>query len=471
MKQGKKNCDKKKSFGRADFPQGFLFGTASSAYQYEGAMKEGSRGESMWDNFARKYPERNCRSTADETVDFYHRYKEDIQRMKDINMDAFRFSISWVRILPYGKLSNGVNKEGIRFYNELIDELLANGITPLATLFHWDTPQALEEEYGGFLSEKIVLDFKDFASICFKEFGDRVKLWLTINEPWVYSVGGYDAGRKAPGRASKYMNDSAEAGQSGHEAYIVSHNLLLAHAEAVEAFRNCHNCKDGKIGMAHCPLWYEPYDLTCVEDIEAAERAMEFMHMNPTVYGDYPEVMKKIVGKRLPSFTESQSRKLKGSFDFIGINYYSSVYAKDVAEVDSEKPFWRSDQHVEWKKQNKAGKSIGHCDAYEKKKPKIYELMDLKRTEYHKKHISNLHQAIYEDGVQVDGYFAWSLLDNCEWNCGYEIRYGMFYVDYENGLKRYPKMSAMWFKEFLKEKDEEDMVNKSKVKRIKISEF
>ncbi|CDY23438.1 BnaC04g49660D [Brassica napus] len=487
------------------FSNCFLFGTASSAYQYEGAVKEGSRGESMWDTFARKYPERNCHSNADETIDFYHRYKEDIQRMKDINMDSFRFSISWVRILPHGKLSKGVNKEGIRFYNELIDELLANGITPLATLFHWDTPQALEEEYGGFLSENITMDFRDFANICFEEFGDRVKLWLTINEPWVYSVGGYDAGRKAPGRASKYMNDAATAGKSGHEAYIVSHNLLLSHAEAVEAFRNCHNCKDGKIGMAHCPLWYEPYDVTCDEDVEAAERAMEFMfgwHMNPTVYGDYPEVMKKIVGKRLPSFTDSQSRKLKGSFDFIGINYYSSVYAKNVDEVDPDKPFWRSDQHVEWKKQNKAGKAIGaqggvewnlmypqglrkvlnyaknkygnpkfiitengHCDAYEEKKPKLYELMDMKRTDYHKKHISNVHQAIYEDGVQVDGYFAWSLLDNCEWNCGYEIRYGLFYVDYENGLERYPKMSAMWFKEFLKEKDD-DKIKKPQVKRM-----
>uniref|UniRef100_M4CKV4 thioglucosidase n=1 Tax=Brassica campestris TaxID=3711 RepID=M4CKV4_BRACM len=436
MKQGRKSCDQKKSFVRADFPQDFLFGTASSAYQYEGAVKEGSRGESMWDAFARKYP----------------------------------------------------------------------GITPLATLFHWDTPQALEEEYGGFLSENIVVDFRDFATICFQEFGDRVKLWLTINEPWVYSVGGYDAGRKAPGRASKYMNDAAIAGKSGHEAYIVSHNLLLAHAEAVEAFRSCH----GNIGRAHCPLWYEPYDLACVEDNEAAERAMEFMfgwHMNPTVYGDYPEVMKKIVGKRLPSFTESQSRKLKGSFDFIGINYYSSVYAKNVAEVDPDKPFWRADQHVEWKKQNKAGKAIGaqggvewnlmypqglrkvlnyaknkygnpkfiitengHCDAYEKKKPKICELMDMKRTDYHKKHISNLHKAIYEDGVQVGGYFAWSLLDNCEWNCGYEIRYGLFYVDYENGLERYPKMSAMWFKEFLKKRDE-DMVKRSQAKRVKVSEF
>ncbi|KAF8053815.1 hypothetical protein N665_1372s0003 [Sinapis alba] len=485
---------KKNSFGRSDFPEGFLFGTASSAYQYEGAINEAPRGESVWDTFVRKYPERNCYSNADQAVEFYNHYKEDIQRMKDINMDAFRFSISWPRILPLGKKSKGVNQEGINFYNDLIDELLANGITPLATLFHWDTPQALEDEYNGFLSEEAVNDFKDFAALCFEEFGDRVKLWVTLNEPWVYSIGGYDTGRKAPGRASKYMNEAAVAGESGLEVYTVSHNLLLAHAEAVEVFRNNPKCKDGKIGIAHCPVWFEPYDSNCPDDKEACERAMEFMfgwHMDPTVYGDYPEVMKKSIGKRLPSFTAAQSKKLRGSFDFVGVNYYSAFYVKSIAEVDLNTPNWRSDARIEWRKQNKAGQTLGvrggsewdflypqglrkflnyaknkyespkfmitengHCDIDYEKKPKLTNLMDLQRTEYHKKHLQSIQQAILEDGVEVEGYFAWSLLDNCEWNAGYGVRYGLFYVDYNNGLKRFPKMSAMWFKEFLKREEE-----------------
>ncbi|CAN6978565.1 unnamed protein product, partial [Brassica rapa subsp. trilocularis] len=485
---------KKNSFGRSDFPEGFLFGTASSAYQYEGAINEAPRGESVWDTFVRKYPERNCYSNADQAVEFYSHYKEDIQRMKDINMDAFRFSISWPRILPLGKKSKGVNQEGINFYNDLIDELLANGITPLATLFHWDTPQALEDEYNGFLSEQAVDDFKDFAALCFEEFGDRVKLWVTLNEPWVYSIGGYDTGRKAPGRASKYMNEAAVAGQSGLEVYTVSHNLLLAHAEAVEVFRNNPKCKDGKIGIAHCPVWFEPYDSNCPDDKEACERAMEFMfgwHMDPTVYGDYPEVMKKSIGKRLPSFTAAQSKKLRGSFDFVGVNYYSAFYVKSIPEVDHNTPNWRSDARIEWRKQNKAGQTLGvrggsewdflypqglrkflnyaknkyespkfmitengHCDMDYEKKPKLSNLMDLQRTEYHKKHLQSIQQAIQEDGVEVEGYFAWSLLDNCEWNAGYGVRYGLFYVDYNNGLKRFPKMSAMWFKEFLKREEE-----------------
>ncbi|KAF2620943.1 hypothetical protein F2Q68_00041819 [Brassica cretica] len=396
MTQKRNTFSKKNSFGRSVFPEGFLFGTASSAYQYEGAINEAPRGESVWDTFVRKYPERNCYSNADQAVEFYSHYKEDIQRMKDINMDAFRFSISWPRILPLGKKSKGVNQEGINFYNDLIDELLANGITPLATLFHWDTPQALEDEYNGFLSEQAVDDFKDFAALCFEEFGDRVKLWVTLNEPWVYSIGGYDTGRKAPGRASKYMNEAAVAGQSGLEVYTVSHNLLLAHADAVEVFRNNPKCKDGKIGIAHCPVWFEPYDSNCPDDKEACERAMEFMfgwHMDPTVYGDYPEVMKKSIGKRLPSFTTSQSKKLRGSFDFVGVNYYSAFYVKSIPEVDHNTPNWRSDARIEWR-------------------------------------------------------------NNCEWNAGYGVRYGLFYVDYNNGLKRFPKMSAMWFKEFLKREEE-----------------
>ncbi|CAN7135025.1 unnamed protein product, partial [Brassica rapa subsp. narinosa] len=485
---------KKNSFGRSDFPEGFLFGTASSAYQYEGAINEAPRGESVWDTFVRKYPERNCYSNADQAVEFYNHYKEDIQRMKDINMDAFRFSISWPRILPLGKKSKGVNQEGINFYNDLIDELLANGITPLATLFHWDTPQTLEDEYNGFLSEEAVNDFKDFAALCFEEFGDRVKLWVTLNEPWVYSIGGYDTGRKAPGRASKYMNEAAVAGESGLEVYTVSHNLLLAHAEAVEVFRNNPKCKDGKIGIAHCPVWFEPYDSNCPDDKEACERAMQFMfgwHMDPTVYGDYPEVMKKSIGKRLPSFTAAQSKKLRGSFDFVGVNYYSAFYVKSIPEVDHNTPNWRSDARIEWRKQNKAGQTLGvrggsewdflypqglrkflnyakdkyespkfmitengHCDIDYEKKPKLSNLMDLQRTEYHKKHLQSIQQAIQEDGVEVEGYFAWSLLDNCEWNAGYGVRYGLFYVDYKNGLKRFPKMSAMWFKEFLKREEE-----------------
>ncbi|KAF2293652.1 hypothetical protein GH714_003880 [Hevea brasiliensis] len=167
----------------------------SSFRQYEGAVDVDGKGPSIWDVFTHKYPERIVGGVnADVAVDFYHRYEEDVDIMKNIGLDAFRFSISWSRLLPRGNLSGGVNKKGIEFYNNLINKLLSEGIQPFVTLFHWDLPQALDDEYSGFLSPHIVDDFKDYAELCFKEFGDRVKHWITLNEPWSYSDAGYNLG-------------------------------------------------------------------------------------------------------------------------------------------------------------------------------------------------------------------------------------------------------------------------------------
>nr|VDD04771.1 unnamed protein product [Brassica oleracea] len=517
------------SKGRASFPKGFLFGTASSSYQYEGAVTEGERGQSMWDHFSNRFPHRiSDHSHGNVAVDFFHRYKEDIKRMKDINMDSFRLSIAWPRVIPYGKRERGVSEEGIKFYNDVIDELLANEITPLVTIFHWDTPQDLEDEYGGFLSEQIIDDFRDYASLCFERFGDRVSLWCTLNEPWVYSVAGYDTGRKAPGRCSKYVNGASVAGMSGYEAYIVSHNMLLAHAEAVQVFRKCDHIKNGQIGIAHNPLWYEPYDPSDPDDVEGCNRAMDFMigwHHHPTAYGDYPDTMKKSVGDRLPSFTPEQSKKLIGSCDYVGINYYSSLFVKSIKHVDPTQPTWRTDQGVDWMKTNIDGKQIAKQGGSEwsftyptglrnvlKYMKKNYDnprilitenginifwmsilhvfailnvtlsmilsgygevadqsqslfmynpSIDTERLEYIEGHIHAIHQAIHEDGVRVEGYYVWSLLDNFEWNSGYGVRYGLYYIDYKDGLRRYPKMSALWLKEFLKFDQEDESSSSS----------
>nr|AEM44334.1 PEN2 [Arabis alpina] len=498
------------SKGRASFPKGFLFGTASSSYQYEGAVNEGARGQSVWDHFSNRFPHRiSDSSDGNVAVDFFHRYKEDIKRMKDINMDSFRLSIAWPRVLPYGKRERGVSEEGIKFYNDVIDELLANEITPLVTIFHWDIPQDLEDEYGGFLSEQIIDDFRDYASLCFERFGDRVSLWCTLNEPWVYSVAGYDTGRKAPGRCSKYVNGASVAGMSGYEAYIVSHNMLLAHAEAVEVFRKCDNIKNGQIGIAHNPLWYEPYDPSNPDDVEGCSRAMDFMigwHHHPTAYGDYPETMKKSIGDRLPSFTPEQSKKLIGSCDYVGINYYSSLFVKTIKDVDPTQPTWRTDQRVDWMKTNIDGKFIakqggsewsftyptglrnvlkymknnygnprilitenGYGEVAEQSQNLFMynPSIDTERLEYIEGHIHAIHQAIYEDGVRVEGYYIWSLLDNFEWNSGYGVRYGLYYIDYKDGLRRYPKMSALWLKEFLRFNQEDESSSSTSKKEEK----
>jgi beta-glucosidase len=223
---------------RKSFPDGFVFGTASSAYQYEGGATEGGRGPSIWDTFTHQHPEKIAdRSNGDVAVDSYHLYKEDVRLMKDMGMDAYRFSISWSRILPNGSLSGGINREGVNYYNNLINELLSKGMQPYGTLFHWDSPQALEDKYEGFLSPNIVNDFKDYADVCFKEFGDRVKRWITFNEPWTFCSSGYAVGFAAPGRCSPWDLGRCSVGDSGREPYIVAHHQLLAHAETVRLYR------------------------------------------------------------------------------------------------------------------------------------------------------------------------------------------------------------------------------------------
>ncbi|XP_020215280.1 cyanogenic beta-glucosidase [Cajanus cajan] len=477
------------SLNRNSFPQGFIFGAGSSSYQFEGAANEGGRGPSVWDTFTHKYPEKiNDRSNGDVAIDSYHHYKEDIAMMKDMNLDSYRFSISWSRILPRGKLTGGINQEGINYYNNLINELLANGIQPLVTLFHWDLPQALEDEYGGFLSPRIVKDFQDYAELCFKEFGDRVKYWVTLNEPWSYSNNGYANGRMAPGRCSTWLNLNCTGGNSATEPYLVTHYQLLAHAAAVHVYKiKYQESQKGIIGITLVANWFLPLRDTKY-DQKAAERAIDFMfgwYMDPLTSGDYPKSMRSLVRTRLPKFTTEQAKQLIGSFDFIGLNYYSTTYASDAPHLSNARPSYTTDSLVN-PAYERDGKPIGIKIAsdwlyvyprgirdlllYTKDKynnPLIYitengineyddptlsleeSLMDTFRIDYHYRHLFYLQSAIRE-GANVKGYYVWSLFDNFEWSSGYTSRFGMIFVDYKNDLKRYQKLSAQWFKNFLK---------------------
>ncbi|EFH58559.1 hypothetical protein ARALYDRAFT_477608 [Arabidopsis lyrata subsp. lyrata] len=484
-------CPQSSTFGRGSFPDGFLFGAATSAFQHEGAPEEGGRGSSIWDSFTLKHSESNNNLDGRLGVDFYHQYKEDVQLLKKLNMDAFKFSISWSRIFPHGKKDKGVSETGVKFYNDLINELIANGVTPLVTLFQWDVPQALEDEYGGFLSDRILEDFRDFAQFAFNEYGDRVKHWVTINEPYEFSHGGYETGEKAPGRCSKYVNEKCVAGKSGHEVYTVSHNLLLAHAEAVEEFRKCGKCKGGKIGIVQSPMWFEPYDKksSSSPSEEIVKRAMDFTlgwHMEPITHGDYPQTMKDVVGGRLPSFTPEQKEKLKGSYDFVGINYFTSTFVSHLDNVNPEKPSWEADSRVQLHSNNVDGFKIGSQPATAKYpvcadglrkvlkyikenyndpeiivtgngyKEKLEEkdvlpdaLSDSNRKYYHMRHLMALHGAVCEDKVNVKGYFVWSLMDGLEWEDEYKTRSGLYYVDYGHNLGRHEKQSAKWLSKLL----------------------
>ncbi|XP_042520769.1 beta-glucosidase 13-like isoform X2 [Macadamia integrifolia] len=370
------------SFSRSSFPASFIFGTASSAYQYEGAANEGGRKPSIWDTFTHQHPDKiTDHSNGDVAIDSYHRYKEDVNVMKEMGMDAYRFSISWSRILPDGKQSGGVNEEGVQYYNNLINELLANKIQPFVTLFHWDLPQALEDKYGGFLSPDIIYDFQGYADICFKEFGDRVKHWITLNEPVSYVIG-YNEGTLAPGRCS-----NCSKGNSSTEPYLVGHHQLLAHAAAVNLYRDKYQAsQNGKIGITLNSHWMVPYS-EHHSDVAASRRALDFMYgwfLSPLTHGHYPKSMRSRVKNRLPEFSKKEMRLLKGSFDFLGLNYYTAYYVANDKHCKDVNTTYTTDSCAKLL-QERDGKSIGPTtgSAWLRVYPEgIWELLNYTKKEY-----------------------------------------------------------------------------------------
>ncbi|XP_042037299.1 beta-glucosidase 13-like isoform X1 [Salvia splendens] len=483
------HCDTTSPVVRGNFPEGFVFGAASSAYQYEGAVKENGKGQSSWDNFTHSYPEKiKDHSNGDVAIDSYHMYKEDVNIARDLGLDAYRISISWPRVLPGGKIEAGVNQDGIDYYNNLINELLANGIEPFVTLHHLDVPQALQDAYGGFLSSQIVGDFLDFANLLFEQFGDRVKYWVTINEPWTFSVYGYAYGVFAPARCSEWQGLNCTGGDSATEPYIVGHNLLLGHSAVVNLYREKYqDSQKGKIGIVFAAYWFEPFDETN-ENENAKDRAMDFMlgwYMEPLTHGSYPESMKIRVKERLPKFDKNEIEMVKGSFDFIGFNYYGAIYALDKPNSTSYSYTTDSEMVITGIKNGKPigeqGRDSSKLYIYPKglrqmlklikqkyNNPLIYitengldearndtldlsqALQDNMRKDYIHHHLCCLNEAIEKDDANVKGYFVWSLVDNFEWAGGFSVRFGLYYVDYRDELlRRYPKISSLWFKNFL----------------------
>ncbi|CAL9049375.1 unnamed protein product [Musa banksii] len=463
---------------RGAFPAGFTFGTAASAYQVEGMALQDGRGPSIWDAFVKIPGEIANNATADVSVDEYHRYKDDVDIMKKMNFDAYRFSISWSRIFPEGE--GRVNWKGVAYYNRLINYMLLRGITPYANLYHYDLPEALEKKYNGLLSRRIVDAYANYAEFCFKTFGDRVKNWMTFNEPRVVAALGYDDGKFAPGRCT-----NCSAGNSATEPYIVAHNMILSHAAAVKRYRDKYQAKQkGRIGILLDFVWYEPLT-DSKDDQDAAQRSRDFhlgWFLHPIIYGEYPKSMQEIVQARLPKFTEEEIKMVKGSIDYVGINQYTAYYMFDPHLPKQEKPTrYQSDwnagfaferngvpigprAHSEWLYIVPWGmyKAVTYVKEHYGNPTVILSengmddpgnvtlrqgLHDTTRINYYRSYITELKKAI-DDGATVIGYFAWSLLDNFEWKSGYTSRFGIVYVDYKN-LRRYAKMSAYWFKQML----------------------
>ncbi|XP_059645352.1 beta-glucosidase 13-like isoform X2 [Cornus florida] len=438
----------------------------------EGAGDEGGRGPSTWDSFIQ-----DGIGETDIAVDSYHRYPEDVQLLKAMGVDTYRFSISWSRILPDGTVSGGINHEGIDFYNNFIHELIRNGITPFVTLFHFDLPTALQNKYKGFLNSQIVDDFKAYADLCFQTFGDRVKHWSTINEPQVYGLYGYQIGMDNPNA------------NTATDPFLATHNILLAHAHAAKLYKQTYQpIQKGEIGISLVTQWFEPHTDTR-QDKDASERALDFLvgwFMDPLVFGDYPFIMKALVRDGLPTFTEDEKALVKGSFDFIGVNYYTSRYAAALP-INPNDIYTTPDQyqHVELKV-DRNGKPIGELapgsdaiyfypqglrDAlvyitHQYNNPKIYitengypekrddtlpveiAIQDNARIQHILSHLYAISEAM-KLGANVNGYLMWALMDCMEMGSGYQVRFGLNYTDYLKGLNRVPKKSAGWLKSFL----------------------
>ncbi|CAA3027261.1 beta-glucosidase 46-like [Olea europaea subsp. europaea] len=408
--------------------------------------------------------------------------------MASMGVNSYRFSISWGRILPKGKYG-AVNLAGIDHYNKLIDALLLKGIQPLVTITHFDIPQELENRYGAWLSPKLQEDFEYFADICFKNFGDRVKYWITFNEPNVFSIMAYRFGTYPPGRCSKQFGNCS-AGNSETEPFIAAHNIILAHAAAVNLYRTKYQKQQGgQIGITVQALWFEPISNSTADKL-AAERGQDFLSnwfLDPIILGKYPREMKNILGSTLPEFSSNDLFKLQKGLDFIGLNHYAGFYVQDcmfstcepipgtsrtegfirqttekdgisIGELTGMEPFHYYPQGMEkivtYLKERYNNTPIiitenGYCEVSNSNATIEEAVNDNKRVKYLANYLDALSIAMRK-GADVRGYFVWSLLDNFEWSSGYTKHFGLYHVD-QNTLKRIPKLSTTWYRHFIAE--------------------
>ena len=434
---------------RSDFPKDFYFGTATASYQIEGAAAEDGKGPSIWDVFSHTPGKTFNGETGDVACDYYHRHKEDIQIMKDIGLNAYRFSISWPRVMPDGK---NFNQKGIDFYNRLVDELLEAGITPFVTLYHWDLPYALYEK-GGWLNPDIAMYFRAYSTFMFDELGDRVKHWITLNEPWCSSFLGYFTGEHAPGH------------QNLQEAIFAAHNLLRAHGYAVQSFRE--EVKDGKIGLTNVTMKVEPGDSKPESFLVAGlvDKIVNAWFHDPIVFGKYPEEAVKSYLERGLQVPSDELSIISSPIDFFGVNYYT----RTLVAYDENSPLGFSYVQGNLPKTEMGWEIYPQglfetlINLKERYKLPLYitengmagpdniengRIKDTYRIEYLEKHFETALSAI-EAGVDLRGYFIWSLMDNFEWAHGYSKRFGIVYVDYAT-QKRILKDSALWLKDFIK---------------------
>jgi beta-glucosidase len=436
------------------FPPGFLWGAATSAYQIEGSPLADGAGPGIWHRFSHTPGRTAGGDTGDVACDHYRRWAEDIELMRDLGLGSYRLSLSWSRLMPEGR--GRINPKGIDFYARLIDRLLERGIQPSVTLFHWDLPAALDDR-GGWLNPDSAGWFADFAAVAFRAYGDRVPMWTTLNEPWVVVDAGYLHGVNAPGH------------QNVFEAPIAFHHLLLAHAAAVRVYRSGWKRQIGLV------VNIEPKDPATdrPEDIAAAHRADVYnnlVHLDPVFFGRYPEEMGEVFGEAWPAFPADEVARIREAVDFVGVNYYTR---RVVRHDDTALPPRTSPVPVPGALTMETGWEVfpagltralvglrqryGPIPLYVTENGAAFEdpmsaaggrIEDPLRVRYYRDHLLAVREAMRR-GVDVRGYYAWSLLDNFEWSNGYSLRFGLVHVDFAT-QQRTLKASGEFYREVIR---------------------
>lgn len=436
------------------FPKDFLWGAATASYQIEGGFNEDGRGESIWDRFSKTPGKVLNGETGDVACDHYHLWRDDIKLMKSLGLKAYRFSIAWPRVLPTG--SGQINEAGIDYYSQLVDGLLEVGIRPFATLYHWDLPQVLQDK-GGWPARAIVDSFLEYTDVITRALGDRIKDWITFNEPWVSAFVGYKDGRHAPGHTSL------------DEAILASHHLLLSHGCSVPIIRN--NVKDANVGIT-LNLTPQMPASSSLADKKAATWEDGYINrwfLDPLVGRGYPADMVASYNKSMEFVHAGDLDEIQVPTDFLGINYYSrGVIRANVDETQNQpQTEFRGDEitEMDWEVYPQGLYDMLGRLHFDYRFPSIYitengaafndemngngEVHDPSRVSYIQRHLEMVKKSI-EIGVPVHGYFVWSLLDNFEWGFGYSKRFGIVHVDYET-QKRTLKSSAKWYQQKIRE--------------------
>lgn len=445
------------------FPDGFRWGAATASYQIEGAAYEGGRGKTVWDTFSHTEGKVAKGHTGDVACDHYHRLDDDIALMADLGLQTYRFSIAWSRVQPEGR--GHINSEGLAFYHRLVEGLLAHDITPCPTLFHWDLPQGLED-IGGFRNRDTVSWFGDYAAIMAKELGDKVTMWSTFNEPWCYAYLGHAAGVHAPG----LTDDKA--------AVTVAHHELLAHGLALQAMRAERSDLQLGIVINSSPVRSEGSPPAPEDGIRRIDAIQNRWWFDPILKGSYPDDIINDFGPLAEAIQPGDVEVIAQPIDWIGINYYFDILVRGVAsgEATNRMRAYPTVTGVTEAERRPVHTDMGWPITPEgftellvrlkhdyPNLPPLYitengcayddpvvdgRCADPRRIEYLDLHLRAVKDAI-DEGVDIRGYYQWSLMDNFEWALGYDKRFGLVHIDFET-LERTPKDSAHWYREVIK---------------------